>query len=183
MALSGAIALDHSDFMQVQRLQAIDATLDTIESWLATFFDMPLFSWIGMSVDVFAQFTHCLVVLFKLTTLKRHNWDSDEVMRRANVFEVLDRAAETVDQVPVTLGIIDAKGPRRGLLFKTSHLFRAIKALFLTEIGPQKTQEEQQSLSTAQDGSVEYGDDEYLSDEFLKGLWEEPWFSDILMPL
>ena len=33
------------------------------------------------------------------------------------------------------------------------------------------------------DGSVEYGDDEYLSDEFLKGLWEEPWFSDILMPL
>ncbi|KAI1120721.1 hypothetical protein F5Y10DRAFT_272806 [Nemania abortiva] len=175
---------DHANFTQLQRLQETDATLNTIESWLAVFFEMPLFNWVGISVDVFAQFTHCLVVLFKLTTLERPGWDLGEVMRRANVFEILDRAAETVDRVPGALGIVDAEGPRRGLLFKTSYLFRAIKVLFLQEIGPHKQQQlEQQLLSTGQNGSVEFGDAEYVSDEFLEGLWEEPWFSDIMMPL
>lgn len=143
---------------------------------------MPLFNWIGINVDIFAHFTHCLVVLFKLTTLEAPGWDLEEVRRRANVFEILDRAAETVDRVPVTLGIVDAEGPRRGLLFKTSYLFRAIKALFLAEMGPQKQQLRQQSLSAAQDGGVGFGDDGYVPDEFLMSLWDEPWFSDILRP-
>ncbi|KAJ3576920.1 hypothetical protein NPX13_g3552 [Xylaria arbuscula] len=182
MNMGRPIAQDHADYMQLQMLQAADATLHNIESWLSIFFEMPLLNWIGISVDVFAQFTHCLVMLFKLTTLERPGWDSKEVMRRANVFEILDRAAQTVDRVPVTLGIVDAEGPRRGLLFKTSYLLRAIKALFLAEMGPQNKQEEH-SFSAAQNDSAEFGDDEYFSDEFLQGLWEEPWFSDIMTPL
>ncbi|KAI1734295.1 hypothetical protein F4680DRAFT_438896 [Xylaria scruposa] len=181
--ISRPIAQDYASFAQLQRLRDADATLTTIESWLTIFFEMPLFNWIGISVDVFAHFTHCLVILFKLTTLERPGWDLEEVMRRANVFEILDRAAETVDRVPTTLGIMDAEGPRRGLLFKTSYLFRAIKALFLAEMGPQKQQQQQPSLSTAQDGSVDFGDEQYVPDEFLTSLWEEPWFSDIMMPL
>ncbi|KAI1198256.1 hypothetical protein F5X97DRAFT_299831 [Nemania serpens] len=181
--ISRPITQDHANIAQLQRLQDADATLSTIESWLAIFFEMPLFNWVGINVDIFAHFTHCLVVLFKLTTLETPGWDLEEVRRRANVFEVLDRAAETVDRVPATLGIVDAEGLRRGLLFKTSYLFRAIKALFLAEMGPQKQQQQQQqSLPADQNGSVGFGDEGYVPDEFLMSLWDEPWFSDILRP-
>ncbi|KAI0113647.1 hypothetical protein GGR51DRAFT_506152 [Nemania sp. FL0031] len=178
-AISRSSTPDHANLAQFQRLQSADVTLSTIEKWLAMFFDMPLFGWLGISVDFFAQFTQCLVILFKLTTLEITGWDLEEVKRRVNVFEVLDRAAETVDCVPGTLGIVDAEGPRRGLLFKTSYLFRAIKALFLAEMGPQK---QQQSLPTADNGSVGLVDDGYFTDEFLESLWDEPWLSDILTP-
>ncbi|KAI1112125.1 hypothetical protein F5Y14DRAFT_283342 [Nemania sp. NC0429] len=194
--LSRPIPKDHAAHLaqQLQRVQDADATLRTTESWLATFFEMPLFNWTGINVDLFAQLTHCLVVLFNLTTLETPGWDAEAVRRRADVFEMLDRAAETVDRVPATLGIVDAEGPRRGLLFKTSYLFRAIKTLFLAEMGPQKQQyqqqnqkqqqqQQQQALSVAQDGAVGFGDDAYVSDEFLMSLWDEPWFSDILRPL
>lgn len=181
--LSRPIAQDHGYVAQLRRSRDAEATLNTIESWLATFFEMPECVWIGISVDIFAQFMHCLVVLFKLTTLETLGWDLEEVRRRADVFEILDRAAETVDRVPARLGIMDARGPRRGLLFKTSYLFRAIKALFMAEMGPRKQQQQQQqSLLAAQDGSVGSGGDGYVSDEFLMSLWDEPWFSDILRP-
>ncbi|KAI0873121.1 hypothetical protein GGS24DRAFT_464915 [Hypoxylon argillaceum] len=180
LAIGRPMAPDSANLAQIQRLRDADATLTTIENWLAVFFEMPLFDWIGINVDVFAQFTHCLVVLFKLTTLETPGWDLEEVQRRANVFEILDRAAETVDRVPATLGIVDAEGLRRGLLFKTSYLFRAIKTLFLAEMGPQK---QQQSLPAAEGGSLGFVDDGYFPDDFLTSLWDEPWLSDILRPL
>ncbi|KAI8630201.1 hypothetical protein F5Y19DRAFT_484081 [Xylariaceae sp. FL1651] len=178
--LSRPVTQDHTYLARLQRLQDLDSTLSTIESWLAVFFEVPLFFWIGISVDVFAQFTHRLVVLFKLTTLEEPSWDLEEVRRRAGVFEVLDRAAEAVDRVPVTLGIVDAEGPRRGLLFKTSYLFRAIKALFLANMTPQQQRKQHQSLPVAHDSVVELGGDGSLWDELMESLWDEPWFSDIM---
>ncbi|KAI1177059.1 hypothetical protein F4777DRAFT_543582 [Nemania sp. FL0916] len=177
------IAQDNVNLAELQALEDADATLRTIESWLAMFFGTPLSQLIGISVDHFAQFTHCLVVLFKLTTLERPYWNVEEVRRRADVFEVLDRAAETISSIPATLGIIDAEGPRRGLLFKTSYLLQAIKALFLTEMRRLEPQQQhQQLIPDAQNGSVEFGDEGYIPDELLASLLDEPWLSDILNP-
>jgi hypothetical protein len=142
---------------------------------------MPTIDWVGINVDIFAQFTHCLVVLFKLTTLIETGWDLGEVRRRADVFHIIDHSCETIDRVPATLGIVDADGPRRGLFFKTTYLLRAIKTLFLAEMPPDLRQNDLQSpdnggSSTTTDfvGEVSFPDD------FLLTLSDEPWLSDIL---
>ncbi|KAI3323024.1 hypothetical protein HD806DRAFT_535520 [Xylariaceae sp. AK1471] len=183
--LSRPSAQDHSSLARFRKLQDLDSTLTTIERWLAVFFEMPLFNWVGITVDIFAQFTHCLVVLFKLTTLNETGWDLAEVRRRADVFEVLDRASEAIDRVPATLGIVDVDGPRKGLFFKTPYLLRTIKALFLAQMAPEPQPDAWQSPQNNVSGDLNGAGgslDSLIPDEVLMGLWDEPWLSDILVP-
>ncbi|KAI1827783.1 hypothetical protein F4861DRAFT_288786 [Xylaria intraflava] len=167
-----------------RRLRHLDLTLAAVESWLTTAFpEMPLTNWIGMTVDIIAQFMQCVVVLFKLTTLHERNWDPEEVKKRLNVFDILDHASEVISRVPGAWGIVDADGPRRGLLFKTSHLLQAIKTLFMKEMASQSEdwqppQNDGSGFQNGLAGSI----DAPIEDEFLMSLWDEPWVSDILEP-
>lgn len=140
---------------------------------------MPLIDWVGISVDVFAQFTHCLVALFKLTTLDEPGWNLEDVRKRVDVFEILDRACETIDYVPVVLGMVDAEGPRSGLFFKTTYLLRAIKALFLAEMPPDKVPDSLRLSNGAADGVADFMGGPPITDDFLASLAGEPWLSDI----
>ncbi|KAK7959619.1 uncharacterized protein PG986_004473 [Apiospora aurea] len=122
---------------QSQRLQDLDSLLNCAASWLVAWLEMPVVDWLGITVDTFAQFTHCIIVLFKLTILNEPGWDAEEVRRRIDVFATLDRCCEIVESVPTAVGMIDIEGgSRRGLFFKTSHLSRAIKALIMAEMTP-----------------------------------------------
>ncbi|KAK3379003.1 hypothetical protein B0T24DRAFT_144101 [Lasiosphaeria ovina] len=144
---------DHSGMAQLRRVQELDATLTSIERWLAAFSGLSMEEWLGVTVDVFAQMMHTVVVLFKLTTLAddgdgdgegddntdslaASGWDGDAVRRRADMHEILDTWLRRVERIPAALGLVDADGPRRGLFFKTPFLLRAVKALFVAETGP-----------------------------------------------
>lgn len=138
--------------------------------------------WIGITVDYFTQLTHILVVLFKLTTLDEPGWDLEEVRRRADVFDFLDRACESMDRVPAELGIVDADGPRRGLFFKAVYMLRTIKALFVAELPPGMLPN---ALPTPGSSGADYNDtaafegEFSISEDFVLDLENEPWLSDI----
>lgn len=124
-------------------------------------------------MDTFAQFTHSLVVLLRLTTLEEPGWDRDEVRRRVDVFAILDRACERVDRIPGELGLVDsADGQRSGLFFKTNYLFRAIKQLFLRHA---KAGEDMESGFEAQASQASTTENEFIMD-----LSNEPWLADLL---
>lgn len=147
---------------------------------------MPLDDWLGITVDLFSQFLHCLVVLFRLTTINEPGWDPEEVKKRADVFVVIDRACDVIDRIPVELGIVDADGPRSGLLFKTTYLFRAIKTLLMAEMAPHMPPiaPPPQGRSAAVD-AVNAADSVAgapVPDDFLMDLAAEPWLSDIFAP-
>ncbi|XXG97576.1 hypothetical protein Hte_003881 [Hypoxylon texense] len=131
---------DQTGLSNFHRLQDLDAALSAIERWLEVFFGWPVHECIGVNVDVFSQFSQCLVVLFKLATLDEPGWDLEEVRRRADVFAILDRFYEFIEGVPAALGIVDAEGPRRGLFFKVKDVIRAIKTLFLAQLPPNAPQ-------------------------------------------
>jgi hypothetical protein len=141
---------------------------------------MPTIDWIGITVDSFAQFTHFLVVLFKLTTLDEPDWDLDEVRRRADLFNILDSSCDMLQGLPSALGIIDADGPRRGLFFKTSDLLKTIKALFLAEMPSSMRPPPHAPDYTSDYGSAgEHVEDMLPADDFLFNISDEPWLSDI----
>ncbi|KAI0843735.1 hypothetical protein F5Y06DRAFT_302809 [Hypoxylon sp. FL0890] len=127
---------DQTGLSHVQRLQDLRSVLSTVERWLVAYSEMPLSDWVGMSVDIFTQFVQYFVVLFKLSILNESGWDVQEVRRRTNVFEILDRACENINQVPIVTGMVDAEGLRSGLFFKMDRVLRDIKALFLAEMPP-----------------------------------------------
>lgn len=112
---SATTTTDPSGLSTIQRLADLEAVLSSAERWLAALFGMPPGDWLGITSDVFAQFTQTLVVLFKLSTLDigsgsgASTWDvRPEVRRRADVFEILDRACHIIDTVPFSVyGIVD----------------------------------------------------------------------------
>ena len=174
---------DHTGLSEYRRLQNLEAILLAVERWVAVFSEMPAADWVGFTVDTFAQFTHCLVVLFKLTKLEDPGWDVGEVRRRADVFNIMDRACEMIDHVPTALGIVDTDGPRKGLFSKTGYLLRATRALFSMEMGPKALSGGLQSPPTTDnsgDCSSEFPSEGSIPDDFILGLADEPWLSDIL---
>jgi hypothetical protein len=175
-------AQDQAGLSQVRRLQSLNSILTTAESWLTVFSETPNVEKLGINVDLFAQFTHCLVVLFKLTNLEESGWDVEEVRQRADVFKILDHFCETVQLVPAELGIVDADGPRRGVFFKTKYLLRAIKELFLAEMSPNVRPIALQPYQSVFDGNAATDSvgDGSVSDDFVLDLSDEPWLSDIM---
>lgn len=159
---------------------------------------MPLARWPGISMDTFSQLTHALVVLFRLTTHDDGDdgWDAAEVRRRADVLAVLDRACDTLERIPAALGIVDADGPRSGLFFKSTYLFRAIKALFVREMGARglvgggaggggmgmttTTAAFSMADATGSDVSMDGVGQPALVDDFIMNLSNEPWLADLL---
>ncbi|KAI1251471.1 hypothetical protein MGN70_006039 [Eutypa lata] len=166
-----------SGLSSIQRIRDLDTVLACVERWQAVSIEMAPGDWIGISVDGFTQFTHCLVVLFKLTMLEEPGWDVDEVRKRADVFGILDHTCEVVHRVPAAVGMVDADGPRNGLFFKVTYFLRAIKALFLSELPP--TIQVDSSRGNSSDPADPMAD-VAISDDFILNLADEPWFSDIM---
>lgn len=177
-------AQDHAGAGSSQRLRNLENALRSTEEWLALHTDMPLGDWVGLSVDVFAQFLHCLVVLFKLSTIDEPGWNQEEVKRRTDVFEVLDRGCAILIAIPGALGLTDCSGPRSGLFFKAPQLLRAIKLLFQTEMqvtASQSTDAQEMDFTFGGDVTMS-GDGFDVSEEFLQSLSAEPWLSDLFGP-
>ncbi|PSR84367.1 hypothetical protein BD289DRAFT_262295 [Coniella lustricola] len=134
-----------------RRLQDLESILTSVERWLSLFLDMPLAYWPGITMDTFSQFTHSLVVLFRLSTHDEPScgWDRNEVRQRADVFAILDLVCERMEAVPAYLGQVNAEGPRSGLFFKTTYLLRAIKSLFAAETRDPSDQDAEREGSAA----------------------------------
>ncbi|KAK3332377.1 hypothetical protein B0T19DRAFT_415483 [Cercophora scortea] len=200
---------DQTGLSQFRRIQDLDAIMRSVESWLTVMESMPMLDWPGVNVDVFAQFTHSLVVLFKLTTIDEPGWDTAEVRRRADVFTILDRLCDIIERIPATLGTVEAEGTSRmGLFAKTPHVLRAIKALFAAEMPPGSVVEnsampQDVAMHTPESaeggaggvivtadyhGNVEENTESFQQardavvinpDDFMVSLTDEPWLSDI----
>ncbi|KAJ9130362.1 Zn2/Cys6 DNA-binding protein [Pleurostoma richardsiae] len=169
----------------LQRLAELEALLSGAERWLEIFFSMPLADWVGINTSNFGQFTHCLTILFKLSNLDEPGWDTEMVRGRADLLEVIDRYCESMERVPAVTGMVDASGPRSGLMFKTAPIMRLVKDLFAAEMRPKATT----GAVDGPSGSADAGEaDEFtadsmgLPDDVLAVLAEEPWFTDIFVP-
>jgi hypothetical protein len=180
-ALSIPILKDHFNRPNIRKLQDLNAVLTTIENWLAIGSEIRIIDWVGMTVEMFSQFTHFMLVLFKLTTLNEPGWDLQEVKRRADVFAVLDHYTKVLELVPVEADIVDTDGPRRGMIFKGPYIIRAIKALFLMEIGEEIPQTAPTSGIGCMDAINEADNsmEAPISEDFLWALAEEPWLSEL----
>lgn len=177
---------DPNSVVGYKRFVNLNETLRTIERWMKIFFDMSPAELLGISVDIFSQFTKCLVVLYKLTLLSGPNRDNDDFRERANVFTYLDRAIEVIMRIPAATGVTDADGPRKGLAFKAPYLLQAIRVLFVRGLEQQGVYAALPAASnsdmpilafptTAEGGFSE----RTLSEDFLASLSEETWLSDV----
>jgi hypothetical protein len=178
--------VDHDpQLSSVQRLQDLESILVSVEQLLAAFADIPLLNWVGIDTNSINQFTHCLIVLFKLTTLKERDWDVKEVVARADVLKIIDDFCDKVDQLRQVTGMIDSENSQRGLYFKTHYLFKTVKALMMMEMSPEVHAEPPDQYFTTTGGFAGDFFPPFLSeaqfpDEFILNLANEPLLFDLM---
>jgi hypothetical protein len=140
---------------------------------------VPLVDWIGTTFSIFAQFSHCIILLFKLTTLEEPGWDTNEVKKRADLLNILEGLAQRLDSIPRLLGLVDAVGTgESGLFFKSSRLIRGIRASFLAEMAPTPLQTDVQPNGNPD--TAEFIGESLVPDDIAMHLADDPWLTDIL---
>lgn len=97
---------------------------------------MPLAGWMGLSVELFSQLMHCIVVIYKLLIISEAGWEPCQVKRRADPFGILDRLTDMTPHVCAELGLIDAPGARTGVIFKGPRTFQLVKQFLSTRLPP-----------------------------------------------
>ncbi|CAG9947163.1 unnamed protein product [Clonostachys rosea f. rosea IK726] len=169
---------------QLQRIQDLEATMECVERCLSVINDMPLEDWVGVTVDKFSEFMHCLIALFKLTTLNEPLWDTEEVRKRADVLQLMDKYCETMSRVAVETRMVDAELPRKGLFFKGPSLLRAIRALMAAEMSNKESSsaiEKAPAGDHAMEIMPDVPFDVNSQNNFLINLDNEPWLSDLFI--
>ncbi|QDS72293.1 hypothetical protein FKW77_006920 [Venturia effusa] len=119
----------------LKRLALLDSLLGAIERWFDVFHAVPNSQWIGTPFGSFTQYGHCAILLFKLTTLDEPGWEKEEVVKRANLLDILDRLASRLDTIPQEMQLVDTpEGSDSGLFFKAAKLIRGMRASFAAEL-------------------------------------------------
>lgn len=164
----------------LQRLEGLESILTAAQRWLEVFFEVPLADWIGATCGIFQQFVHCIMLLSKLTIIDEPGWDIEEVKKRANLHDILDRAAQNLDSIPGIIGLVDAVGTgESGFLFKSSRLVQSLKATFLAKIAPAESQTDFQLDRNA--NTTQYIDESSTSDAMAMGFMDDQWLTDIFI--
>lgn len=158
--------------------------MECVERCLSVIHDMPLEDWVGVTVDKFSEFMHCLIALFKLTSLNEPMWDTEEVRKRADVLQLMDKYCETMSRVAVETRMVDAELPRKGLFFKGPSLLRAIRGLMAAEMankGSSSAMEKAPVGDHAMEIMPDVPFDVDTKNNFLINLDNEPWLSDLFI--
>jgi len=171
---------DQTGLSDLQRLEGLDSILIAIERWIEIFFDVPLIDWIGTTYGILAQFSHCVIVLFKLTSLDEPDWDRTDVMKRANLLDILERLAQRLDSIPPLLGLVDSDDPAEtGIFFKSSRLIRVLKATFSAELAKNPLQMDVQPNFDL--GSPEFMKELFTQDDIDMLFGGDPLWGELLL--
>jgi hypothetical protein len=116
-------------------LAGLESLLTAIERWFEVFHATPNALWIGTHFGTFTQYGHCTILLFKLSTLDEPGWDKNDVKKRADLLEILERLATRLDTIPQEFNLVDTvEGADTGLFFKGPKLIRGMRASFAAEL-------------------------------------------------
>jgi hypothetical protein len=171
---------DHTGLSDLQRLEGLDSILTAIERWIEIFFDVPLIDWIGTTYAILAQFSHCIILLFKLISLEEPGWDRADVMKRANLLDILERLAQRLDSIPPLLGLVDSHDPEEtGIFFKSSRLIRVLKTTFSAELAQNPLQMYPQPNFDLE--TPEFTGESFTQDDIEMLFGDDPLWNELLL--
>jgi hypothetical protein len=149
-----------------QRLEPLYACLNSIKSWFDIFFEFPLSAYIGISFPFFAQLGHCVVALYRLSTLEDPGWDKDLLRQTADLLQILDRIIDNIRRVKD----LDSEHHKGEMFTRTIKIFESIRIRCGLKLG------ENRSLSNTGDDGL--GD--LMEDSTFMDVSGDAWLRDML---
>jgi hypothetical protein len=96
--------------------------------WFEVFHELPLLDWIGIPFSIWTQFSQCLKILFRLSTLNERGWDTAEVRKRADALDIMERLTMGSERLTDLVDLVDMG--ETSVFFKALPLLRALRAKF-----------------------------------------------------
>jgi hypothetical protein len=149
-----------------QRLEPLYACLNSIKSWFDIFFEFPLNAYLGISFPFFAQLGHCVVALYRLSTLEVPGWDKDLLRQTADLLQILDRIIDNIRRVKDS----DSEHYKGEMFTRTIKIFESIRIRCGVKLG------ENRSLS---DTKEDYLGDPVEDSTFID-VSGDTWLRDVL---
>ena len=163
------IVNDHSSLKHVK---VLFACVESVKSWFEVFFTIPLIEYIGFSFSILSQLVHCLVTLYKLSTLNDPAWDKNGVQESANLLLILDQVINNLEQATATFDCSDS--PLGELFSRTAKKFRSLRLDWEAKLGPEDSTVV--AIPTAQTTH-----EAPLAGDFPNEFLEDDWMMDFLL--
>ena len=121
----------HSSFKQ---LKILHACVESIKSWFEVFFTIPHNDYVGFPFSIFSQLVHCLVILYRLSTLDDPAWDKNGVQETADLLLIVDQLINKLDYAAAKLVIDDS--PEADVFSRTAKKLRSIRLEWEAKLRP-----------------------------------------------
>lgn len=122
--------------LDFQQLKSLYACIESIKSWFDVFFTIPPAAYIGFPFSIFSQLVHCLVTLYRLSTLNDPAWDKNGVCKTADLLLILDHVINNMEQVKTLAGLDNNDSPEGDIFSRTAKLFRSIRPEWEAKLSP-----------------------------------------------
>ena len=126
------IITNDSNFEQLNRLYAC---VESIKSWFEVFFSIPPTDYIGFPFSIFSQLVHCLVTLYRLSTLRDPAWDKNGVREAADLLLILDQVINNMEQGATLAGLDNNDSTEGDVFSRTAKKFRSIRPEWEAKLG------------------------------------------------
>ncbi|KAK2059580.1 hypothetical protein LY76DRAFT_511846 [Colletotrichum caudatum] len=164
----------------VARLDILYACLHGVKAWFDHFFTLQPAAYVYLSFLCFAQMSHCVVSLYRLSILEDPVWDRASVRSTVDLIATLDEVANRFVLVCDGAGLRDDTG--EGTMFdKAVKTIRGLKSTWEAALAPfAKTDPTAAAAAAAAGGGVGAGEPDLT--QFGLDLIDNRLFTDIFIP-
>lgn len=154
-----------------QRLESLYTCLRATKSWFDLFLVFSPALYVGVSFLTFTQLAHCLIALYRLSTLDDPDWDLGLVRETLDLSLVLDQVVTKMAQVKLAAGLDYGSSEDSDVFSQNSRRIGSIKAWWDAKISMDLTERNIAAVDeTVGEAATDFLDDAWLKD--ILGPWD-----------
>lgn len=118
----------------LQRYEAMEGSLSAVKAWFDQHFSIPSYVYVGMTFGYWCSMVHCLLVLFRLSTVDDPAWDRRAVRHRIDLLAICDRLRVGFEDLAAQRRLESGPAADEDALVKFCKMFATMKANWAAEL-------------------------------------------------
>lgn len=167
------ISMGSKGIIDHRKLETFYIALYSIKAWVDIFFTIPIASYSDITFCLFSQFIHCIVSLYRLSTLDDPSWERNLVKQTLDIIKVTERFGVNVEQAR-HLRQLAVDNYTDDLFIQSAIMMRRLKEAWSSEIA---------AIGAASNGQMVAGDGEVQISSGLMDLdmLDSEWITDMFL--
>lgn len=147
-----------------KRLDSLYTCLRAVKNWFDAYLMPPPAAWLGTSMAVLSQMAHCIVALYRLSTLECPGWDCQMARDYANLSIILEQIVEKLAQVKPAVGLDSGTPEDKDIFSISSRTIDSIKVWWDSKLAAEATAIETTADENMAEAPIDFWDDAWLQD-------------------